>query len=289
MLEKLRPEVKASRLKIMVGPKQALVALLFALLLIGVMSVCLPQGVDWHLAFRPAALELASGRSPYRVEGFFNPPWALLPLVPIALLPENLGRAILTLAGILCFAFTAWRLGGQPLSTALFLLSPPVLHCLLNANIDWLAVLGFVLPPQIGLFFVTAKPQVGIMAVIYWLANAWRKGGMREVTRVFGPLLLATAASLVLFGPWPLRAGQEVSLWWNASLWPMSIPVGLVLLVAALRTRRIEFAMGASPCLSPYVLLHSWSGALIALVRSPLELTAATVGLWILVIIRATG
>ena len=69
----------------------------------------------------------------------------------------------------------------------------------------------------------------------------------------------------------------------------MSIPVGLALLVAAVRKRRIEYAMGASPCLSPYVLFHSWSSALVSIVSLEAETVAAVVGLWVVVIIRAVS
>ena len=61
------------------------------------------------------------------------------------------------------------------------------------------------------------------------------------------------------------------------------------MLVAAIKRRRVEYAMGAGPCLSPYVLLHSWSGALVSIVSLQAETVAAVVGLWILVIIRALG
>ncbi|HQA69263.1 MAG TPA: hypothetical protein PK801_13125 [Aggregatilineales bacterium] len=92
---------------------------------------------------------------------------------------------------------------------------------------------------------------------------------------------------MALYGLWPLRSSQEVGLWWNASLWPMSIPIGLALVAAAVRSRRIEYAMGAAPCLSPYVLLHAWSGALAAILKHRVEALAAIAGLWLLVAIRA--
>jgi hypothetical protein len=92
----------------------------------------------------------------------------------------------------------------------------------------------------------------------------------------------------VMFGFWPLGALSTTDSWGplNASLWPLSIPVGLALFVASVRKRKIEFAMAASPCLSPYLLLHSWVGALLAIVASVPETIAAVTGLWVLVILR---
>ncbi|MGH2524133.1 MAG: hypothetical protein ACRDH2_16625, partial [Anaerolineales bacterium] len=64
------------------------------------------------------------------------------------------------------------------------------------------------------------------------------------------------------------------------------IPVGLGLMVAAIRQQQIRYALPASPCLSPYVLFHSWSSAVVALVTRPAELMAVVIGLWLLVLIH---
>ena len=249
----------------------------------------LPPGIDWHETFRPAAVAVLHGASPYSIQGFLNPPWAALPFVPLALVPENVGRAIVFVGSATALGISAYRLGAKPLALAAFLGSPIVMHGLLNASVDWLVLIGFSLPPQIGLFFVIIKPQVGFTLALFWLVEAWRKGRIKEVVRVFWPITAATLASFLLFGLWPLRFGRTLSYWWNASLWPLSIPVGLALLVAAYKKRQATYAMGAAPCLSPYVLFHSWMGALVALAAAEAEMVAAVIGLWALVIIRAVG
>lgn len=273
--------------------RQAVLMVLAAILLIGAASVAamyLPGDTDWRWTFRPAARALISGHSPYEVESFFNPPWGLLLLVPIALLPEGVGRAIIMISTLAAFAFTAIRLGAKPVSFAFFMISPPVVHCLLTANIDYLVTLGFVLPPQIGLFFVLIKPQIGGAVALYWLVESWRRGALREVIRIFWPITVASLISFLLFGLWPLRTlGRSADVSWNASLWPASIPVGLGLLTAAIHRQRKEYAMGASPCLSSYLALQSWVGALVALVSSVPETVAAVIGFWVLIIIMANG
>lgn len=263
------------------------VALVITVLTIVALSFVLPPGIDWTESYRPAARELLSGRSPYNVPGFVFPTWAVLPMLPLGVLPDNIGRAVWFVMSLAAFGYTAYRLGARPLAMLAFLASPPVLHCLLNANIDWLAILGFAFPPQIGLFFIVMKPQMGVAVVVYWLVEAWRDGGVKEVVRVFWPVTVAMLATFVIFGLWPLAFTERVTYWWNASLWPSSIPVGLTLLVVAVKKRDMRYSMGASPCLSPYVLLHSWSGALAALVASNLETVVAVIGLWIVIIIRA--
>jgi hypothetical protein len=250
----------------------------------------LPYGIDWSKTIRPACLLLLQGKSPYEIIpnlGF--PPWALAALIPLTVFSDPLGRAILFTIGLVCFLVSIMRMGAKPIVAGAFLLSPPVMHNLLNANLDWLPLIGFTLPPRIGLFFISVKPQMGSVVGLFWLIEAYRKGGVRQVIKDFLPFTLALFISFLLFGFWPIHYMdiQTTSQTWNASLWPASIPVGLALAVASIRMRDIRLAMGASPCLSPYVLLHAWSGALAALAKMPIEMLAAVAGLWILVILQA--
>jgi hypothetical protein len=190
---------------------------------------------------------------------------------------------------LVAFTYITRRLGGKLLAVLFILLSPPAMHGLLNGNIDWLAILGVVLPPQIGLFFVTIKPQIGLGIGIFWVVEAWREGKLAQVTRLLWPFATCFLLSIFLYGFWFLRSAVEISLWWNASLWPTSIPIGLALLTTAIRKRKINYAMGASPCLSPYILLHSWIVALFAIVTLLPELIVSVIGLWILVIMQLSG
>jgi hypothetical protein len=256
----------------------------------------LPDGIDWELTYRPAALAMLQGRNPYDSEvapeaPFFAAPWGLLPLIPLAVLPVEIGRALLLFISMGCFAYTAKRLGAGLAGVVAFTLSPPVVHCLLNANVEWLPLLGFVLPPQLGLFFISVKPQTGFAVGLFWFVEAWRRGGWREVVRIFAPVTIALLLSFGLYGLWPFRFSSVLGIAqnFNASLWPMSLPIGLALLVAAIRTRKVEYAMPASPCLSPYVLFHSWSSAVVALSSRTPELITAVIGLWIVVILRGLG
>jgi len=260
-------------------------------LLVFILAVAryLPYGVDWYWVLRPACLALLQGQSPFdAVERFGFAPWALLPLTPLALLPDQYGRAIWFVSSFLVFAYAIWKLGATPIATMAFLFSPPVIHSLYNANLDCLPLLGFTLPPAIGLFFISVKPQMGSVVALFWLVETWRTGGFWRVVRVFAPFGLVFLVSLLLFGFWPahFREIQVDSQGWNASLWPMSIPLGLALAAFAFWRREIRFAMAASPCLSPYVLLHAWSGALASLAGFTPGMLAAVAGLWLLVIMR---
>ncbi|HEX2697900.1 MAG TPA: hypothetical protein VHM28_09340 [Anaerolineales bacterium] len=248
-----------------------------------------PPAIDWTTTFRPAALALLSGESPYGRFYFVQPPWILLPLIPLALLPESVGRVMLLFCGLTSYAFVAHRLNAKPIAIVFLLLSPLVMHVLLNGNMDWLAILGFILPPQLGLFFISMKPQIGIAVGPFWLIETWRQGGWRLVVKTFTPFAITLFLSFIVFGFWPNYSFSVIGVWYNASLWPMSIPVGLALFVASIRKQKIEYAMAASPCLSPYLLFYSWGGALLSIISSIPETVAAVIGLWILVAIRIFG
>jgi hypothetical protein len=258
-----------------------------ALFLITLISFFLPPGVEWQRTFQKAALDVLHGQDPYANPYFFNAPWTVIPLLPLAVLPDTVGRTLFFTLSFAAYAFAAYRFGAHPIALTAFLLSPPVLQTLLTANVDWMPLVGFVLPPQYGLLLISTKPQMGSVVAILWLAQAWQRGGIREVVRVFAPVTVLTLISFLMFGFWPLRFVGALNVGINASLFPLSIPIGLALAVAALRKNRIEYAMGASPALSPYVELHSWAGALLAIVSLPAETIAAVVGLWLLVLIGA--
>ena len=71
--------------------------------------------------------------------------WALLPLIPVAVLSEKIGRGILFAAGLFPFAYAGHALGAKRAALTLFLLSPKVSHDLLNLNIEWLSFMGVIL------------------------------------------------------------------------------------------------------------------------------------------------
>jgi hypothetical protein len=237
-------------------------------------------GVDHSLFFRPAALELASGHSPYTVTGFYSAPWVLLPYLLALLLPERLASFALMLLSLCAFGFAALRLGAKPLAFALFVFSPHILRTAMHGNTDWMVALGFVLPPQIGLFLVLAKPQIGAAIAAFWLCEAAR-AGWREVLRVFGPVMLALLFSFVLFGLWPLAGAQAITMPYNTAAWPYAVPVGLGLLAHAIRVRKPNLAILAGPLLTPYEAVFSWAVGLLGLLPGQVEFIAGVVGLWL--------
>lgn len=243
-----------------------------------------PYGVDWHYTYRPATLAVLRGETPYNGDIlFFAPPWVVVPLIPFAILPEDIGRSLFAVVSVAMFAVIAYRLGAKPLGLLAFLLSAPVANCIQTGNVEWLVLLGLLLPPQLGLILLAIKPQSTLGVLLFYLVEAWRKGQLREVIAQFWPLAAMSLLSLLIFGLWPLRvrdyAGYAGSF--NVSLWPYGIPIGLTLLAIALRDRRRDAALIASPFLSPYMVLIGWTEALAGLIPRTLEIVVASIGTWI--------
>ena len=267
---------------------------LVALVAVGVVMTAayLPSAIDWDRHYAPAARALAAGRSPYVDTGFVNPPWTLLPLLPFTA-DVTAGRAGLFVLSRVVYALVAMcadpsgRTDASPVALGLFLVSPTVLHTLLNGNVEWLVLLGLLLPPRWGLFLVLIKPQVGAGVALWWSVESWREGGWRQVVKTVWPVTAALVGSVVVFGLWPLRAAGHPEQGWNASLWPWSLPLGLGLLAYGVLKRDMRAALGAAPFCSPYVLLHAWTGAVLALVGWTWALALVVVGLWGLVLLAA--
>lgn len=263
---------------------------LAVLLFIGVATIWSIVGIDWKETFYPVARAVLDGKSPYIVPTFRNVPWTVLPLLPFALFSETVGGILFFLATYVAYGWVAYKLKASPIALIAFLISPPVFYGMRMLNVDILVLLGFVLPAPIGLFLVIIKPQMGLAMVIFWFVEAWRNGGIRAVLRTFTPVTVVTLLSLVFFGNW--QAGRQSDLsgsFWNASLWPWVLPIGLALVMLSLRDRRKELAISASPFLSPYLAYHSWAGALLGLIQRDFELVTVVVGMWLVAVVRLLG
>jgi hypothetical protein len=245
----------------------------------------IPFGEDWEMVFMPAIREMVAGRSPYNNPVFYYPPWILIPLIPLGLLPKIVGAGLVVVIGLIVYVVIAKYFGADSLTLTALLLSPVLYYDLLFGNINWLVMLGLLLPTKFGLFLILAKPQLGIGVAFFWLVETWRKGKIREVARDFLPVSIAFLLSFLLYGFWPLRSLGLIVHQANTSLWPASIPIGLVLLVIAIKSRKLNLAMIASPFLSPYVIIYVWVIALFGLLPRRAEIIAAVMGTWIWILL----
>lgn len=247
--------------------------------------------LDWIENYGPAALAVWNGGSPYDVPVFFAAPWAVFPLIPFALMPYAFGRWCIFILGVCAFALIAYRMGAKPLTLAFFLLSYPVLADLANGNIEWMPMLGFILPPQIGLIFVLIKPQVGIGITIYWLIEAYRAGGIQQVVKTFLPVTVLTLLSFALYGFWPLHFIQTLTMAreikssnaidYNFSLWPYGLILGLVLVIYSIIKKKQNLSIMAGPFLSPYALIATYATSLLAWIDRPIVFFIIWIFTWL--------
>ncbi|GAB4454939.1 MAG: hypothetical protein Kow0070_02330 [Anaerolineales bacterium] len=248
-------------------------------------------GIDWRETYYPAARAVIEGKNPYKTAPTFrNMPWTLIPILPLAFFSERVSSVLYFILSLGLYAWTAIRLKASRAALIAFLLSPPVVYGMILLNIDALVLAGFILPPQIGLFLVLLKPQMGIAMVPFWFFEAWREGGLKSLMRDFAPVTFAMILSFVVFGPSSIgRSNDLLQSTWNASLWPWAFPIGFTLTILSIYNRRADQAMAASPFLSPYLAYHSWVSVLAGLVRHDLELILAVFGMWLVAIIRILG
>jgi len=254
----------------------------------------MPYMIDWSEVFRPAAWAMLNGQSPYLVEGYMNPPWAALMLAPIAVLPEAIGRTAFAIVSLVAWLWIGYRLYADRRALVLSLFSPMLINGLFYGNIDWLAALGFVMPPPAGLLFAAIKPQIGAGYLVWCAIEAWRIGRWRTVAAWFGPLLVALGVSVAIYGAWPAtwvyameqdQSSVDLIGATRMPLWPYLLPVGLTMIAQAIRSRESRWAMAAGLCLSPHVVSYSLQAPLMLLTRSFALTLAAVAGSWLAVII----
>jgi len=255
-------------------------------LMVWAVATFVPEQIDWVRTYRPATRELLAFRSPYNIKTYYNPPWMLIPMIPMALLPDRIGNGVLFVVSLCVIIYSAIRFGAKPVSLIAFLLSFPVIFLLLFGQIDWMVLLGFTLPPQIGLLFILSKPQIAIPYAVFIFVESWRSGGIKQVVKVFLPVTISYIFSFLLFGYWvkPLEPHTYTAIY-NLSLWPTGIVVGLVFLVKSIRKRNKVLSIVAGPLFSPYVGVHSWAVSILAILSQKWETIAVTIGSWIVCLI----
>jgi len=263
--------------------KIAFLAVLVATAMTGMGLMMSRYKSDWGWAYRPAVLLWLEGESPYlRAEWpFANPPWVLPFLAPFALLPMEWGRQAMFYLNLGCYIYLLRKLKAGRLATAAFLLTPTVVFGLESGQIEGLLSLGYVLPPALGLFFMAAKPQMGIGLAVYWMVEAWRLGGWRKVLVIFAPVGLAVLLSAWAYPDWIETMLTLTPARWNRGVWPQGIPVGAVLLALAIRQRRKEWAIGSSVFFAPYLAGQTWATGLVALVGDGALMALACAALWV--------
>jgi hypothetical protein len=160
------------------------------LLLVGVLARWLPPAYDFHVFFRPVVWDWLRGQSTYEGwEGFWNPPWMLLCLLPFALPPEPVGRAMLLLFSVTVVVWVLRATRLRRVATALTLGSFPCLALFWTGQVEAFPLLGIWLGSwavwerrpwvlSAGLFLMALKPQETALVtlLLLWHARRWHWG-----------------------------------------------------------------------------------------------------------------
>jgi hypothetical protein len=256
--------------------RRVIVAAAVAVVVVG-SAPLLADGVDWSTVLRPATLAFFQLRNPYHTIGSLGPPWLFVLLAPLAVLPPELGAIIIFWLNLSTWVYVTRRLGSGSLLTLLAVVtSPMVVNGLLARNVDFLVMWGMVLPPEMAVYFLALKPQVGAGAIAYLAITVYRTRGFRGLLRVF---LLPSVVSALTFLAYGLKASDArgtLGMPWNASPvmllgWP-SLLIGAILFTCAIMRHShsdgARISMAATPFFCPYVGTQSWISCLPALMRS---------------------
>lgn len=248
-------------------------------------------GRDLTRYFGPAVRVALSGDSPYSrnpdwTEPTATPPWIIPIALPFAFLPSRLARAAWLATSLLVYGYVLWKLKAAPLGAAFFMLSPMILESITAGQLEWLVLLGLVIPRPIGMILLALKPQMGALLGLYWTIDAWREGGIWAAVRLVAPFTGILLLSFVLYGLWPINSAGTTLAVEPSVLWPYGLPIAVAALITAIRRREEAWAGAAGPLIAPYVKFHSWSMPLIWLVRDPLLLGAVCLTTWALAAIN---
>lgn len=238
--------------------------LIVAFVLSRVFEYFLPYAfTDWKSVFYQA------GQHPFSIyhsgswqHAYNNPPWLAWVIAPFSLFSVTTGLALWITLSILVTVWGLMRQSARLFTVCLVLCSPGFFRLVAHGQIDAFIYFGFVLlqeqslkRQQLGLLIMAIKPQIlGFGAVVYlvYSPNKWK---------IIMPTAVLTLLSFLIYGFWPLHIVQN-SRWvldefFNISLWPYGIPIGIVLLGISFWKRNVHLGALSTLFLTPYFATHS--------------------------------
>lgn len=218
-----------------------------------------PPWWDQRETFTQAAFHLGD---PYALIWPYVP-WTALFMAPFGWLPVSL--AVLAQLIILFGGLTAliYKYDGGFWAVVITLTSALAFDSAIELNLEWIVVLGLLLPREWSGPFLLVKPQA---ALGYWFGFKWRD-------LVYGTLvtLLVMVVSFVLWPGWPLAMWEKIQIYTlansgvkvNISLtkgltaW-VSYPLGAVLAYFAVRRKDVVLGILAWQFFVPYATLYGY-------------------------------
>lgn len=244
---------------------------------IGVGMTAIDLG-DFDVFYR-SGQAILSGINPYTVPGFYSPLYVAVGFALLALLPLPIAFRLFAGLVFLSFGLAFYALTNHQIKmTVLLMCSPFPLMTAWYGNLESLVLIGSIVAPVIGIWFVMVKPQIGlIVALLFiWQARTWR-----GIARLIIPVGCLYALSFAL-GMWRTTPIAEV---WSIRLWPLGLAIGIPAAIIALRKRRVDWALFAGPFVAPYLgAPFAFVGALPLLLRRNLLTVAGVAAAWAITI-----
>ncbi len=239
------------------------------------MNRYIPFASDWEVYFRPTIQKwLENNENLYEgnvgTAGFWNLPWLLWPLIPLAVWPVQLGWGMLIVATLLVMI---WLTRNREQWWLVFV-SPLIADLIVNGQVDIIPMLGIALGwlagnrPQllgVALVLMAAKPQACFLVAMWLLLH-----NKHRLQALLVPLVIF-AMSLIVHGwDWPIRWATGPSVfglisnvnnctpWRSIGFW--MVPVALALAIWSLRLHRSRHNLGAlvaaNALITPYMSSH---------------------------------
>jgi hypothetical protein len=240
-------------------------------------------GFDWVRYFYPALQAFLSGHSRYFNSEIGNPPWTFVFLAPLGFLSQ--GWSLIAINFISFTGLAAFFIQKKQKWLVMpFMLSYPFLILLSNANLKGLLLWGLIIGGPVGLLLLMIKPQAAALVGVIWAIKAWKKGGLKDVAILVGPLVVLTILSVIIYPEWIKNL-----IWFTGRVdgdltngFPWLVPLGIALFIAAVRHEREDWAAIATVLIVPYVRPQSWVVPLCLLtLYNPIEGIAAGLSTWL--------
>jgi len=210
----------------------------------------------WHdqtYIFRPVSFD-----NPYATQGFVHPIWIVPLIYPFRWLPLEVSTLVQAIIYFVALSLVIVKFGGGRREILVTLLSYTCLDAVLQMNVDWLVVVGMLLPVWASGPFVLAKPQIGTGYYVGLSVRDWLK--MAVLMGTVGIL------TILIWGWWPqtvldLVSEYSIGRFFNVApsqyLSYLSLVIGLSLSIWAYRRQDVPLGVLAWLFFTPYLAAYS--------------------------------
>ena len=225
--------------------------------------------------------------NPYELPGYNNVPWPAVLVAPLALLPFEWSVLAQMVLYFVLLALLVYRFGGGWRVVLLVLTSSLAYDTALEINLEWIVVIGLLVPPVASGPFLLVKPQIALGA---WFGYRWRDmlwGGVIVLVVMLLALLIwpgwpqgmLAAISNNILGEWGNRVNIALS---KLLPWPLTWAVGLALAWLAFRRRDVILGVLAWQFFVPYTTFYGIMPAFVLLaVRWPWAALIISLAAWV--------